>query len=616
MSSFVHRSLLLSGLLLLLSGCEPLDPVTPEPSDCNYATEVLPLSAPAECSPKLLRWEQLNDVPDYSGFDFPGLPDDCTLTGRERLAELQAGTDGDFVLHVYKGANGPVRLRVYGQLACGEVEPVTECLTVLQVAERLPVTVAANTYSSFFVRVGLSGEGEPYASTNFVALAAYDDEEPGRAGEIVYNQKAAPNGETLPMNCAGTAFQRLILSSCEKDSNLLNQWIRELGIDPSEKYYGPFGNVVVFDVPPGLDLNTTGGSASQMRATANGGGGTVEPDYLINLYNPRTPSVVAPPDTRIRTVKDYPLLNEFIPNGGKEYFGEVLPPYAWPEWGEETPAQLVTIIDSGTDLISRNRDLFEATIYRRGPDTEYATPGSFGYDFIDRDDDPNDLGPHGSLVAAAVIGNYRSRQPLQLLHFKTFGEEGISPYFGVLVAIYEAIAAGSDVINTSWGISQPDAPEALECAIRTAAENDVYVIASAGNDTLSIDDTPQWPAAFARSYSGRVVSVASHWYRGRARERSKDYLQLAPYSNYGRFSASLAAYMTTFVPDGAGGFIEPVGTSFSAPVVAGDLSTFLVERPGAPFEEYLNLCIRQATQFNDSLIDARYLPLGNESAKF
>ena len=147
-----------------------------------------------------------------------------------------------------------------------------------------------------------------------------------------------------------------------------------------------------------------------------------------------------------------------------------------------------------------------------------------------------------------------------------------------LTALYEAAAIGSDIVNMSWGVYLDKAPEALECAVKTAVDQGIYLVTSAGNDTENIDGKPQWPAAFAPQYPKRLVTTASYWYKGNAFSGDPKAIELIYFSNFGPVTVPMAGFITTPVPEyQSGNIIYPLGTSITAPIVTGALMEHLVE---------------------------------------
>ncbi|NJB87414.1 hypothetical protein GGR26_003194 [Lewinella marina] len=564
---------------------------------------LIPYGEPAACAPHLITFGDLGqDSPDYGGQD-PQLPDDGSGEGAYRLARLSPAGGKPVFLHVYNGTGGLLQLSVYGITDRGEAHTLIKAIRVTAVAHRLPLPIHDRKFPAYIIRFSTTvRREEKFQVENFVALSAYAGKEPGwEEADPDKDLRALP-----PFDCDGKAFHRLVLSSCERD-DALKEWAIRTGLPLTDAYFGEAGSVIALGVPPGMDLNTTGGSAQQVRAKVNAGEGTVERDYIINFFRPEEPTDGSGETPR---AGNDAAVGESI-REPEEHFREALPPRE-PRcsFDEKLPPFTVAIIDSGVDPSAANRDRWETNRYRQGPTTAFIQTGKLGYDFLNRDADPEDETPHGTYVAAALQAQYRADHPLQLLHLKTFGSGGRSTYFGALVAIYEAIAAGARVINMSWGIAQAERPAALECAVRAAAHHGVFMVTSAGNDGNDLFDQPQWPAAFARDYPDHLLAVASYWYRDATREPHPDRLELVEWSNFGDEEVPLAAFLTTGVPEhGTGNLIYPVGTSISAPIVAGLLADWLARHPGGTLEGFRRAYFERSVGIADRVADGAYLPL-------
>ena len=587
-------------LLAVSLGCDP--PEDPQPADCEYDIPQLAYSDAQDCEPELVTLTGLDAAQEGS---LPDLPEGC-FPGNPftRVVELSgAPASGRIVLQVYNGSAGTASVQVFGATDCTSTPvALTDCVIDDAVGFKLPVA-AGGTYERFYVRVDLfdAQTEAPYAAqpSNFVALAAYDGKEPSFTTRMSYNkeenkqpgQSVVPPPQ-LPVSCDGLTFHRLIFTACSSEQDL-KAWADEMGLPVSESYKGDGGAVLAADAPEGMNLQTIGGAAKEQRPKQDTTGTTVEPDYIISLFNPDDPTDYFSGGLEPTSVKDENIQNcvAFAPRG---------------ESTDAAEQVLVTIIDSGVDVSEANADLWKRTIYRQSLSTNFITNDQLGYDFIQNDVEPDDQVPHGTFVAGAVVGGYRGEQPLTTVHFKIFGAEKAASYYGALVAIREALTIESDVINMSWGFYNQEPPLALQCLVEEAQAREVVLVTSAGNETAWINSNFQWPASFAAAYPETVVSVASYQY-------PNDYidpadLELTSFSNRGAPDAAVAAFMTTETPRyGSRGTAYYLGTSISAPIVTRTVAN--LEANGSGDVPTLQSLYDSAPQLRGQIHKESYLPV-------
>jgi subtilisin family serine protease len=154
---------------------------------------------------------------------------------------------------------------------------------------------------------------------------------------------------------------------------------------------------------------------------------------------------------------------------------------------------------------------------------------------------------HGTLVAGIIAA---VAPDAMIMPIRAFDDNGESDHFTIAKSIRWAVDNGADVINMSFGTLEKS--KILKEAVEYAHKNGVTLIASAGNDNR---DDEQFPSAF-----DKVVSVAAtdHWDM-RAR-----------FSNYGN-PVDVAAPGVAIIAPFPGGYYAVVsGTSFAAPIVAGE----------------------------------------------
>ncbi len=154
----------------------------------------------------------------------------------------------------------------------------------------------------------------------------------------------------------------------------------------------------------------------------------------------------------------------------------------------------------------------------------------------------------------------------------------------VAAAIRLAVEQGAKVVNMSFGKNYSPNREEVDKAIQLAADNDVLIIKSAGNDKSDNDVMKKYPASVRvdNTHWQNMVSVA-------ATDRDGS---LASFSCYGKNAVDVAAPGAYITSAKAGGrWITANGTSFSGPIVAGLASTIRSYFPDLTASEVRNILI-------------------------
>ncbi|MDY0317834.1 MAG: S8 family serine peptidase [Candidatus Izemoplasmatales bacterium] len=235
---------------------------------------------------------------------------------------------------------------------------------------------------------------------------------------------------------------------------------------------------------------------------------------------------------------------------------------AYQAWQLETGDSnvVIAIIDSGVDtdhqeLVGRISDL-----------SYNAYTEEVGIEYVE-----DDLG-HGTNVAGIIaakrdndfgIDGLTDNVQLMIIKVNRPGEEG---YLNSLIVkgIYYAVDNGAKVINLSLGGTSED-PTVL-AAVEYAHENEVFVVASSGNDG---DGTLLYPASYPT-----VISVGS------VGENS----EISDFSNYGEYVDLVAPGDLLYTTNLENGFAKVSGTSFSAPHVSA-LIALLISYGSFSYEE-------------------------------
>lgn len=158
----------------------------------------------------------------------------------------------------------------------------------------------------------------------------------------------------------------------------------------------------------------------------------------------------------------------------------------------------------------------------------------------------------------------------------------------VAAAIRYAVEHGAKVINMSFGKSYSPNREEVDKAIQMAADNDVLIIKSAGNDKTDNDAMPKYPYSLKtdNTHWQNMVSVAATAENG----------SLANFSCYGKTTVDIAAPGTNITSAKAQGrWITANGTSFSGPIVAGLASAIRSYFPDLTAAEVRDILLKSAT---------------------
>jgi hypothetical protein len=222
---------------------------------------------------------------------------------------------------------------------------------------------------------------------------------------------------------------------------------------------------------------------------------------------------------------------------------------------EPTPAtpvvarrpNLVAVIDTGVDA---RHPVFQGRV---APGRSFVVSGN-------ADVEPwHDIDGHGTAVAGVVLaGNPNATiLPVKIM------DDNKTSLATVLDAIVWAVDQGASVINLSVGALLPTIPQGLAIVLQYAADNDVVVVASAGNEA---EQGSPWvvPAA-----ADSVIAVAAVDRKG----------VVAEFSNRASYVDIAASGVNVKAPSLARGYRPFSGTSFSAPAVAGVASALKAQNP-------------------------------------
>jgi subtilisin family serine protease len=217
----------------------------------------------------------------------------------------------------------------------------------------------------------------------------------------------------------------------------------------------------------------------------------------------------------------------------------------------------VAVIDGGINLLH--------------PEFALKSGGVFsGWDYVDGDsvafDEPGGPGSgHGTFVAGIIK---LTAPESQIYAYRVLDTLGRGNGYDIASAILRAVADGCRVINLSLGMLGRH--DAVEDALRYAEDQNVVVVAAAGND--STGECTLFPYPGVKNYCLTVAAL--------------DTLnQKADFSNYGEKIDVCAPGTQIYSPFTDTLYAWWDGTSFAAPFVAGMAALLISERPEATWDE-------------------------------
>jgi len=169
----------------------------------------------------------------------------------------------------------------------------------------------------------------------------------------------------------------------------------------------------------------------------------------------------------------------------------------------------VYLLDSGVDTRGWNK----SSKFIKGNAPKYDclgnVPPSAGYNYVC----PNkvnhrymDYNGHGTFGMRAITENMET-DSLRIIPLKIFNRKGKGTFFGMVCAMYHAIDYGADIINLSGGYKAlpSDFSPIMEGVLLEALENDVFIVAAAGNNNVNWDTDINKERRYPAAYSDRLL---------------------------------------------------------------------------------------------------------------
>jgi len=228
---------------------------------------------------------------------------------------------------------------------------------------------------------------------------------------------------------------------------------------------------------------------------------------------------------------------------------------------------------------------------------------SKGRDFANGDDDATDDHGHGTFVASLIaaetdngVGIAGVAWNCKVLPAKVFTADEYSLTSWVIEAILWLVDQGVDVINFSIGLEtkDPAGAQALENAIKYAYEQDIVLVASAGNDSGSV----LFPAAF----DDYVLAVAATDYN----DERTNWSNFGPEIDVAAPGVRILGCVPVWFPPmewsdiSVGHYDYGTGTSSSAPHVAGLAALIRSIKPDLSALDVMNVIRYSADDVNQA----------------
>lgn len=231
----------------------------------------------------------------------------------------------------------------------------------------------------------------------------------------------------------------------------------------------------------------------------------------------------------------------------------------------------VAVIDGGVN--------FNHPVFIPGPGEVVS-----GWDYIDGDADAFDetggvCHGHGTFAAGII----RMTAPAaDIYSYRVLDTMAIGSAYAISEAVLQAMVDSCRIINLSLGMVGFD--PALDEVLNLALENNILIVAAAGNDSLDFNSVFQFPASRAS-----CMAVAA-----------LDSMNLkADFSNYGNKIDICAPGTQIYAAFPDTGYAWWNGTSFAAPFIAGTAAMMLALEPALSRDNIFNIIRQTAINVDD-----------------
>lgn len=285
--------------------------------------------------------------------------------------------------------------------------------------------------------------------------------------------------------------------------------------------------------------------------------------------------------------------------------------------GDPTVDPVIVVLDTGVDIAHEDlaANIFTNPFEIDGDGVDNDNNGfiddAHGWDFMENDNDVDDVQGHGSHVAGIIgavgnngLGITGVAWNTTLLPIKVLGDEGFGTREAIINGIRYAtqlkkqginiVAINASLSGTGYFIFD----QAYERAVREAGDAGILLVVASGNDDDNNDSGFTFPAKFSLSEPS-VITVGA--------TGSDD--NPATFTNTGTASVQVAAPGVNIQSiQSGGGYTLKSGTSMASPEVAGIIALLASANPRASMAE-LKKAVLESVDVLPSLDGPNSLPL-------
>ena len=275
---------------------------------------------------------------------------------------------------------------------------------------------------------------------------------------------------------------------------------------------------------------------------------------------------------------------------------------------------VTALIDSGYDInhpFLENSVLVNSTDKGNDEDKNGFKNDVTGWDFVNNKPLTGDLGKHGTYVGSVIAAEHRglirtSMAPeskiLPLAALDT-GKENVTDASGdnntIIKSFNYAISKNVDIINASW--AGYICSKFIREKIKEANDKGIFVVTSAGNEKINLDETPIFPGSLPYPLVVTVGAVN----RDLSIEKDSNFGSAVDFFAFGQGVAAAA-------PQTLALHARPSGTSLSAPFISGALALLKGAFPKSPPEALLGALERSKSTLKIPDLERAYLDLKNQ----